>query len=101
MRASRLQNAGPTLPLTGYAGEYEDQSRLRARVRISAQDRRLLLRFAGEGAYSAYLDHWHQDVFRLQSNGVRFMRGFVGFAIGPNGKVRAMNGLGGDFQPIS
>jgi len=101
LRASRLQDAGPTLDLTRYTGEYEDRSRLLGRMRISVENRRLVLRFPGDGAYSAYLDHWHRDVFRLESLGVRFRRGFVDFAIGPNGEVASLNALGGDYRHIA
>jgi hypothetical protein len=73
---------------------------LLGQVRIEpAGDDGLSLRFEGEGAYSARLEHWHRDVFRLVTNGVRFTRGFVDFTIGPSGGVASMRAFGSEFVP--
>jgi CubicO group peptidase (beta-lactamase class C family) len=101
LQAARLVNSHPSLPLSRYAGEYESPSGLFGRVSVEAADDHLILRFPGEGAYSARLDPWHQDLFRLRSAGVRFQRGFVSFEIGPAGRVATMRALGGEFQPVA
>jgi CubicO group peptidase (beta-lactamase class C family) len=101
VRAARLASSRPGLPLARYAGEYETPSGVIGRARIEAADDHLLLRFAGEGAYSARLGHWHQDVFQLQSSGVRFERGFVEFGLGAAGRVATMRLFGREFMPVS
>lgn len=100
LQAARLPGRGPSLALSAFAGAYEDRSGPLGRVVLETVEGRLRLRFAGEGAYAAHLDHWHQDVFRIITVGVRFTRGFVEFSIGPDGRVAAMRGFGGEFTPI-
>jgi CubicO group peptidase (beta-lactamase class C family) len=66
-------------PAQRYTGEYADPSGVYGRLSIAIEGDRLVLRFAGEGAYSAFLEHWHQDVFRLVPRGAPWINSCVTF----------------------
>lgn len=84
LQRARARNTTPSLPLENYAGEYEDRAVPSGRVRLTVEEGRLTLRFAGDGAFRGYLEHWENDRFRLHSdcpghNVIEF--GFADFAI--------------------
>lgn len=93
LRLSRLTKA-PALPLEKYAGFYEDRSVQSSRVRVQVENGRLAMDFAGEGAFSGYLEHWHDNVFRLHSKAAghnTVQLGFADFAIDPAGKAASLS----------
>src|SRR5579871_234328 len=93
---SRLLNSPPSLPLERYLGTYEDSREGSGPVTITENTSGLALRFAGHGAFSANLSHWHGDIFRLMPPiGVRDVLGglgqrFVRFEVGPAGSPTAL-----------
>jgi len=68
LSASRRPNTTPSLPLEAYVGDYEDASSVSGRIMLRLEGEQLVLSFAGNGAYRAALEHWHDDVFRLHSS---------------------------------
>jgi hypothetical protein len=93
----RSGEAQPSLPLQRYAGEYEDPEGRSGRVYVREANGRLTLSFAGEGAYSAELEHWRRDLFRLRTAvGVADVLGlqFAGFVMGPSGEAVSMSAFG-------
>ena len=107
LQQSRLKNTRPTLPFGQCAGTYEDRSKHSGHVYLQLENGRLRLLFAGDGAFAAELEHWHQDLFRLRSTvGVADVLGpqFVAFKLDPAGKVVSMSASGafdGEFQRLS
>jgi CubicO group peptidase (beta-lactamase class C family) len=99
----RLPDRAPSLPLEQYAGVYEDLRGHSGPVQVRAEDGRLSLKFAGEGAYSAYLEHWHQDLFRLCSSpGAADVLGlrFAAFGVDPGGKAISMSAFDATFERL-
>ncbi len=94
LRRSRLPDAPPSLPLEKYAGDYEDENVPSGLVLVRVENGRLTLRFAGAGAFSGYLEHWHHDLFRLHSNAPGHNTvelGFTDFAVDPLGNVASIS----------
>jgi CubicO group peptidase (beta-lactamase class C family) len=93
-RARRSHEAQPSPLVQKYVGDYEDVEGCSGRVHVREQNGQLTLSFAGEGAYSAQLEPWQRDLFRLRTGvGVADVLGpqFAGFVIGPRGDVTAMS----------
>jgi hypothetical protein len=103
LRNSRHANAPASLPLKEYAGTYEDKNGNSGPLRVQVDDHGLRLSFGGEGGFSASLEQWHHDYFRLRltaaidevlgSLGFRF----VGFTLDRAGRVAAMTAFGATF----
>jgi CubicO group peptidase (beta-lactamase class C family) len=105
--ARRMPNAPPSLPIGQYAGGYEDLQAHNGRVSVRVEGERLHLSFAGEGAFSGFLEPWHHDVFRFHHR-----RGpdwtafwadddFPAFVLGADGEVVSMNFLDATFSRVS
>ena len=88
--ASRPRNPQLPAPLQDFAGTYADPVGLYGTLSIAIESGELVLRFPGEGAYSAKLEPWRGTTFRIRSNGVRYIKGFVDFARDPAGKVLSL-----------
>ncbi len=84
---ARLQGVGPSLPLEGYAGTYEDSlfGPLRIEVEGAGEDARLALHYSPE--YVADLEPWHQDLFRVHWRRPGAGSTFVRFALDPRGRI--------------
>jgi len=106
---SRHCGASPSLPLEEYAGAYEDGPGCSGPVQVRAEKERLILSFAGEGAFSACLEHWHHDVFRMRVTpvleDVLVLGGpkwqFVAFALDLRGRVTSMAAFDATFLRLS
>ncbi len=101
LRQSRPANTPPSLPLEGYAGVYEDRKGHSGPVSVRVENGRLVLRFAGEGAFSADLEPWHHDVFRLHpQSSVADVLGpkFATFTLDAAGQVAAMSAFDATFE---
>ena len=86
--AARVPNTKPSLPLSGYAGTYND--RMYGDVTVSEENGHLVMRFGPAPNFVADLDHWHYDTFQIKwrpSVAYNFPRGFVTFTIDKNGKT--------------
>jgi CubicO group peptidase (beta-lactamase class C family) len=100
----RLRDRAASLPLQRYVGSYEDGRGRSGRIGVTLEHGALTLRFNGEGAFSAPLEHWQSDVFRLRpSPTVADVLGpqLVAFDIDPAGRVVSMSAFGALFQPLS
>ncbi|MBL8269808.1 serine hydrolase [Steroidobacter sp.] len=103
LQSSRLPNAPPSLPLDRYAGDYEDSIQHSGRVSVSIEAGQLSLTFPGAGAFSAVLEHWHGDVFRLRKKGPgkQSLTGhFMSFVIDPQGAVTSMSLFNETFERL-
>jgi CubicO group peptidase (beta-lactamase class C family) len=103
--AARLDDA-PARPLGDYAGTYEDTAGASGPVEVTVEGDGLRIRFPGAGAFSAPLEHWHRDVFRVRANPVVAdvvetvdFFAFAEFTVGPRGTVTRLAFLGGQFLP--
>ena len=101
LQAARLRNSSPTLPLASYVGQYRDDSRLQKTVRIVCDGGQLRLVYPGAGAYQGELEHWHQDIFRLRSAGVRYFSFFVRFTLGADGEIAEMSAIDSVFRRVA
>jgi CubicO group peptidase (beta-lactamase class C family) len=94
LRSSHLQTVSPSLSLEKYAGVYEDRKGHSGPVSVRIENGQLNLNFPGQGAYSAYLEHWQGDLFRLHSNAGGFdVLGpeFAAFTVNQTGKAVALS----------
>jgi hypothetical protein len=90
---ARLVDCPASLPLEQFAGLYTHAGEHAGHIHVSVANERLMLSFEGAGAYSAFLEHWHRDLFRLRSApGVADVLGpqFASFTLGPLGRVATM-----------
>ena len=87
LTASRPKHPGLPAPLANFAGTYADPSGLNGELTVTIDGQGLVLRFPGAGAYSARLEPWRGATFRIHSNGVRLITGFVNFELDPAGTV--------------
>jgi CubicO group peptidase (beta-lactamase class C family) len=87
LEAARLEGVGPSLPLEGYTGRFEDP--LFGEMRISREgegpDAGLVLHYSTE--YVADLEPWHQDLFRAVWRRPGAGRTFVHFTLDTRGRV--------------
>ncbi len=105
LQQARLRDAPPSLPLEQYVGDYENTATsstasnpvLNGRVRVSLEQGGLALSFAGEGAFSGRLEHWHHDVFRLRSDIPVDWGQFPRFSLTETGKIVSMTFFGQTF----
>jgi CubicO group peptidase (beta-lactamase class C family) len=100
---ARLSSALPSLSLERYTGFFEDQRGHSGPLDVRLQEGRLVMSFAGEGAFSAHLEHWHRDVFRLRPKaGVAEILGpsFVTFTLNPRGRVISLSAFESLFQRV-
>jgi CubicO group peptidase (beta-lactamase class C family) len=106
---SRLEDAPPSLPLSQYTGTYEDQKGHSGPVRVVLDHGGLKLSFDGDGAFSAWLQPWHHDVFRLRTDAaiadvlagdVSEATGFVSFSLDPLGQVSSMSAFQARFDRL-
>ncbi len=61
--AARVHDTQPSLPLDNYAGTYHDP--LYGDVTVALEHDRLVLRWSHTPSFTAALEHWHHDTFRL------------------------------------
>ncbi len=106
LRRARRADVRPSLQLDAYAGIYEDAERQTGRVHVRTVKGGLILAFEGEGAFSAPLEHWHGDIFRLRPKpGVldaldSFGYQFVSFSADPSGRVASMSAFDAVFERL-
>lgn len=100
LRAERLPDTSPSVPMDAYAGIYHDVDSLFGPTEVRRDDEGLILSFAGAGAYSAVLEHWHHDVFRLRSSGAGYRDPFATFTVGPRGHIESMTVFESEFRRL-
>jgi hypothetical protein len=84
--AGRNAAAGPSLPLSGYAGTYRDA--WYGDIGIALENGRLVMRFGRTPSLVGDLEHWQQDTFvvRWRDRELR-ADAFVTFALKPDGTI--------------
>ncbi|NII09284.1 serine hydrolase [Oleiagrimonas sp. C23AA] len=86
-KAERDKSAGPSLPLKGYAGTYEDP--WYGKVYIKDEGGKLMMRFAHTKQLVGILQPWQHDTFIVHWNDRSLNAdAFVNFALDPDGHVR-------------
>jgi hypothetical protein len=85
--AARVPGTRPALALGRYAGTYRD--RMYGDLSIAQEGGRLVLRFSHSPAFTADLEHWQYDTFRLHwRDPMNFPRGFLTFALDAKGRLK-------------
>lgn len=103
LQRSRLKHAPPSLPLSAYVGEYENEAF--GKIRVEQAGKELLLQLPG--VFSWRLQPWHHDTFRLQvgNDGVELMQFFMNFQVDARGRVSSVDPgwalFGGAFKPVA
>ncbi|WP_129775547.1 serine hydrolase [Peristeroidobacter soli] len=103
LQRSRLPKAPPSLPMSAYAGDYQNAAFGKIRVERVGNDLTLQL----PGVFSWRLQHWHHDTFRLQvaTSGAELMQFFATFQVDARGRVSSLDPgwvlLGGAFKPVT
>ncbi len=83
--AARVSGTKPSLALTRYAGPYRD--RMYGDLSVVEEKGRLVLRFSHSPAFTADLEHWHYDTFRIHWRDPKgFPKGFLTFALDAKGQ---------------
>ncbi len=93
LRQARISTIPASLPIERFSGTYEDHGKRAGCIDVHVVDGGLVLRFIGKGAFSASLEHWQGDRFRLRAApGVADSLGgfgfpFVEFNVSPAGEL--------------
>lgn len=85
--AARVQGTRPSLELARYAGGYRD--RMYGDLSIVQKEGRLVLQFSHSPAFTADLEHWQYDTFRIHwRDPMNFPKGFLTFSLDSKGKIK-------------
>ena len=84
-RRTRDSTAGPSLPLTRYAGRYTDA--LYGDATITLEQGTPVLRFSRSPAFVGDLEHWQYDTFRTGWRTPNLADAFVTFDLNPDGSI--------------
>lgn len=85
LEASRITGTAPSKPASDYAGAY--RKRMYGDLLINEADGGLTLYFTHTPAFTASLEHWHYDTFRLLWHDPVIPDGFITFAFDADGEV--------------
>ena len=91
IEAARVANTKPSLALKDYAGTYTGE--LYGDATVTEENGKLVLRLKPSPNFTADLEHWHYDTFRIKwrpSVAYNFPMGFVTFTIDKNGKTEEL-----------
>lgn len=86
--AQRVADTKPSLPLSGYTGDYSDK--MYGDIEIKEENGSLVMRFLPSPNFVADLEHWHYDTFLIKwrsSVAYDFPRGFVTFTLDTRGRT--------------
>ncbi len=84
---ARNTRSKPSLPLSGYAGNYRDA--WYGDIAIEQQAKQLRMRFANTDQLVGTLEHWQHDTFIVRwDDRALNADAFVNFSLDPDGKVR-------------
>jgi CubicO group peptidase (beta-lactamase class C family) len=88
--AARIQGTKPSLELGRYAGRYRD--RMYGDLSIVQEKDGLVLKFSHSPAFTADLEHWQYDTFRIHwRDPMNFPKGFLTFTLDSKGKVKGFD----------
>ena len=85
----KIPNTSPSLTLDQYAGIYQDSAY--GELSVKQENCRLVLRFSHTPAFTADLEHWHYDTFKIIWRDPYIPKGLVTFLLGSDGKVNAFH----------
>jgi len=85
--SSRHRDAGPSLPLAGYAGTYRDV--WYGDVTLGEEGGHLVIRFVPSPAFTGDLEHWQYDTFRVHWREPSLPDAWVTFSLRPDGTVES------------
>lgn len=85
----RAENTKPQLAIEKYAGTYFD--RMYGDIYITYNNGKLTMQFSHTPAFSAGLQHWHYDTFRINWNYYMLKNGFLTFTYNKNGEITGFN----------
>jgi len=103
LQSSRTHHLALHLPLQGYVGQYRDFFGHSPPVDICLDDGQLNINFVGTGAFRAYLEPWHQGLFRIRpAVSVADVLGpqFIRFSLNANGEVASFGAFEATFQRL-
>ena len=83
--AAQPAKAGPSLPLSRYAGDYEDP--WYGKISVRENGGRLTIDFPRSRGMNGQLEHWQYDTFRTNFVDKQIEPAFVTFGVGPEGQV--------------
>ncbi len=85
--AARVQGTKPALELGRYAGKYRD--RMYGDLSIAQENGKLVLGFSHSPSFTADLEHWQYDTFRLHwRDPTNFPKGFITFTLDAKGRIK-------------
>lgn len=85
--ASRVQGTKPSLELGRYAGKYRDP--MYGDLAITQENGKLVLSFSHSPSFTADLEHWQYDTFRLHwRDPMGFPKGFITFPLDAKGHIK-------------
>jgi hypothetical protein len=85
----KIANTSPSLPMNDYAGVFRDIAY--GDIIVSIEQGKPVLRFSHTPAFTADLEHWHYDTFRLHWRDHYIPKGLITFTFGSNGKIDAIH----------
>jgi CubicO group peptidase (beta-lactamase class C family) len=88
----RLKDTTPSVPLADFAGKYSEPAYGEATIRLDKE--RLIWEWS---SWKLPLEHYHNNIFRLQAEQPRLDRAFVRFTV-RDGKVRELHWQGLTFK---
>lgn len=88
--AARVQGTKPSLELGRYAGKYRD--RMYGDLSITQEKGRLVLGFSHSPSFTADLEHWQYDTFRLHwRDPMGFPKGFITFSLDAKAHIKGFD----------
>jgi hypothetical protein len=88
--AARVQGTKPSLDVARYAGKYQD--RMYGDLSLAQENGKLVLRFSHSPSFTADLEHWQYDTFRLHwRDPMGFPKGFVTFTLDAKGNIKGFD----------
>lgn len=88
--AARVQGTKPSLALERYAGKYRD--RMYGDLSITQENGRLVLRFSHSPSFTADLEPWQYDTFRLHwRDPMDWPKGFLTFSLDAKGNIKGFD----------
>lgn len=94
MLAKHTPNTKSSLPLTAYAGHYEDP--LYGKIDVRLTDGKL--RMVADGRTTATLEHWQYDTFQVVFDKKWYGKALLLFQLTPMGTVGSLNADGAEFR---
>jgi len=89
IQAARIPGTKPSLELSRYIGKYND--RMCGEIIVGLEAGHLVLKFSHTPSFTADLEHWHYNTFRLKWRDPVVPDGFLTFQLSADGKVRRID----------